>query len=98
MAEVRFGEEAEAEYAEALAWYAERSAKASTGFEAAVADVVEQLGENPARYPECEEAGYRYATLSGYPYSLIYRVRDEIVQVVAGAHARRRPGYWSRRK
>jgi plasmid stabilization system protein ParE len=98
MAEVRIGEEAEAEYAEALAWYAERSAKASAGFEAAFADVLEQIGQSPARYPECdEEEGFRFATLSGYPYSLIYRTTKDAVQIIAVAHARRRPGCWAKR-
>ena len=97
MAEVRIGEEAETEYTEALAWYAARSPRASTGFEAAFADVVGQIGQSPERFPECAEEGYRFATLSGYPYSLIYRIVEGVVQVIAVAHARRRPGYWANR-
>ena len=97
MAEVRIGEEAEAEYTEALAYYASRSSRAADGFEAAFALAVEQIGKTPEQFPECEEQGFRYAVLSGYPYSAIYRVTGDVALVVAVAHARRRPGYWAGR-
>jgi hypothetical protein len=29
-----------------------------------------------------------------FPYGVIYRVREEVIWVVAIAHMRRRPGYW----
>jgi plasmid stabilization system protein ParE len=97
MAEVRIGEEAEAEYTEALAWYQARSLRAAAAFETAVAKTLERIGAAPAQFPVCQEEGFRYAPLTRYPYSLIYRVLGEVVQVIAVAHARRKPGYWSRR-
>lgn len=97
MAEVRIGEEAEAEYTEALAWYHARSAPAAAGFEAAVSVALERIGESPEQFPTCDDEGYRFAMLKRYPYSLIYRIIGEVAQVVAVAHARRRPGYWSGR-
>ena len=97
MAEVRIGEEAEAEYTEALAWYASRSARAADGFEAAFALAVDQIGRTPERFPECDEAGYRFAVLGRYPYSVIYQVTEDVALVVAVAHASRRPGYWTDR-
>ena len=97
MAEVRIGEGAETEYTEALGWYTARSAQASTGFEAAFIEVMAQLGKSPERFPECDEEGFLFATLNGYPYSLIYRIVEGVVQVIAVARARRRPGYWANR-
>ena len=97
MADVQIGEEAEAEYTEALAWYQARSARAADGFETAFAATVERIGQSPEQFPPCDEEGYRFALLERYPYSLIYRIRGETVQVIAVAHARRKPGYWSRR-
>ncbi|MBK7075209.1 MAG: hypothetical protein IPH44_23220 [Myxococcales bacterium] len=32
-----------------------------------------------------------------FPYYLIYRERDGMVEVVAVMHARRHPGYWRHR-
>jgi plasmid stabilization system protein ParE len=97
VAEVRIGEEAEAEYTEALAWYAERSARAADRFEAAFASVIEQIGQSPERFPECDEEGYRFAALSRYPYSVIYQIAEGVALVVAVAHASRRPGFWTGR-
>lgn len=95
MADVLIGEEAEAEYIDALTWYAARSARAADGFEAAFAKAVAAVGEDPERFAECDEdAAFRYAPLFGYPYSLIFRVAGSRAHVVAVAHARRRPGYW----
>jgi plasmid stabilization system protein ParE len=97
VAEVRIGEEAEAEYTEALAWYAGTSARAAEGFEAAFAAAIEQIGQSPERFAECDEAGYRFAVLGRYPYSVIYQVAKDVALVVAVAHASRRPGYWTGR-
>jgi hypothetical protein len=35
--------------------------------------------------------------LSGFPYSVIFQLEDDIILVVAVAHAKRRPGYWRKR-
>lgn len=97
MAEVRIGEEAEAEFIEALAWYHARSARAAENFDKAFAEALERIGQSPDQFPSCDEEGYRFAMLDRYPYSLIYRAIGETVQVVAVTHARRRPGYWAKR-
>lgn len=36
----------------------------------------------------------RSLPLHGSPYSLMYRLRDDTVRVIAVAHHSRRPGYW----
>lgn len=97
MAEVRFAEEAEAEYTEALAWYRACSGRAAVGFATAVEEMVEQIRESPERFPTIHTEDYRFALLARYPYSLIYRVVGPDVRVVAVAHVRRRPGYWASR-
>lgn len=46
------------------------------------------------------EAGNRRGTsarqlvVTGFPYDVVYRVRDEVLSVLAVAHQHRRPGYW----
>ena len=40
----------------------------------------------------------RSLPLHGFPYSLIYRLRDDTVRVIAVAHHSRRPGYWVGRR
>ena len=39
----------------------------------------------------------RQLVVIGFPYDIVYRVRGEIVSVLAVAHHHRRPGYWRAR-
>lgn len=32
--------------------------------------------------------------MTDYPYLLVYRVRDNLLQIIAVAHTSRRPSYW----
>ena len=41
---------------------------------------------------------YRKFPLTGYPFSIVYRVDGNQLSIVAFAHKRRRPGYWISRK
>lgn len=97
MPEVRFAGEAEEEYIEAVSWYRERSKRAAIRFVAAVAEVIDRIRESPDQFPTCEQAGFRFAIVNKYPYSVIYRIKAGVIEIVAIAHSRRRPGYWRRR-
>lgn len=39
----------------------------------------------------------RRKSVDGFPYGIIYFVRDETLTVVAYAHSKRRPNYWQGR-
>jgi len=52
--------------------------------------------ENPMLGAVFRGSRRRYL-LRRFPYSIIYQVAGEEVRVVAVAHHRRRPGYWSNR-
>jgi plasmid stabilization system protein ParE len=41
---------------------------------------------------------FRRFRLRRFPFALIYRVDGGRLRILAVAHGRRRPGYWSRRK
>ena len=40
----------------------------------------------------------RHYILRRFPYSIIYQVAAEELRILAVAHQRRRPGYWTQRK
>lgn len=96
MADVSIHSDAEAEYEAALAWYLARSARAADGFEAAFERALESIVANPQLYPLYDDR-HRFCLLRRYPYSIIYRVDGDQIRVVAVAHSRRLPGYWSGR-
>jgi toxin ParE1/3/4 len=42
--------------------------------------------------------GYRRFPLRRFPFALIYRIDGDQLRILAVAHRRRRPGYWSQRQ
>ena len=41
--------------------------------------------------------GSRWIPLKRFPYTLHYRVVGEVIDILAVAHQKRRPGYWHKR-
>ena len=39
----------------------------------------------------------RQMAVHGFPYRVVYRIREDDLYVVAIAHTSRRPGYWTNR-
>jgi plasmid stabilization system protein ParE len=85
---------AEADIREAFLWYRERNALIADAFRAEVFDSIERITDAPLRRPADEE-GNRKRVLHRFPYSVIYEVQAASVVVLAVAHHRRRPGYWT---
>ena len=51
------------------------------------------LAATPSVWPEFESGARRYV-LRRYPFSIVYRVAGELIEVIAVAHQRRKPYYW----
>ena len=85
-------EEAEA----ARNWYAERSLVASRSFVSELVHAVHQVVESPEMWPSCGVGTRRYV-FPRFPFSLVYRVLERKIQIVAVAHSKRKPRYWESR-
>ena len=85
---------AEAESAER--WYRERNETAATRFRRELDRAVELIAERPEAAPPFVGNTRRFL-LRRFPFFVVYRVHSGHVQVVAVAHARRRPHYWRER-
>ena len=94
--EVRFHPEAAEEVETARQWYAERSPPAAEAFLDELDLAVERVREAPHRWPRYGKGARRYI-LPRFPFSMIYRMKAELLEVVAVAHHRRKPGYWKSR-
>lgn len=81
---------------EARRWYEERSEIAARALGSEVAWAIRQIQETPSRWKRYLR-GTRRFFLPNFPFSLIYRERPDVIEVVAFAHHRRRPGYWLER-
>ena len=88
--------EAVAEARAARKWYEARSLDAAEAFLTELDVGIESIRTAPELYPPYLHGTRRYL-LRRFPYLIAYRVVSETVQVVAIAHARRRPGYWRAR-
>lgn len=84
------------EFETAVAWYLERSEIAAARFVAEVDRAIDLVAESPSRWPSGEHATRKFV-LRRFPFVIVYRQQETIVQVLAVAHGHRRPGYWKRR-
>jgi plasmid stabilization system protein ParE len=90
----RFHPAAREEADRARDWYAARSKEAAAGFISELEHAVGRVREAPERWPRTAHGMRRYVSQDIHS---IYRVTPELVEVVAVAHHRRRPGYWASR-
>jgi toxin ParE1/3/4 len=88
--------EAVAEAQAAAQWYRERSASAAHAFLAELDRAIEKIAEDPAIWPRYVGGTQRFL-LKRFPFSVVYRLASNRIEVVAIAHGRRKPGYWKRR-
>ena len=93
---VRFHPAAAEEAEAAFRWYGQRSSTAAYGFREELQRAVDAVAQAPGRWPRYSTGARRYI-FPRFPFSLVYRLRDGDVEVVAVAHGRRRPGYWRSR-
>ena len=96
MMSLRFFDDAVDEIEATRAWCRERNPVVEAAFLSELDHAIDQIARAPHRWPRYLHGTRRYL-LPKFPYSLIYFVEDEVVNVVAVAHHRRRPGYWAKR-
>ena|SRR5258705_13841394 len=93
---VRLHREARAELREARRWYYQRSPLSATAFAHAVDNAVSRIVEAPMQCPLSEHRT-RKLILQRFPFNIFYLPGESEVVIVAVAHQKRRPGYWTSR-
>lgn len=96
MMALQFFDDAVEEIESTRAWYRERNPVVETAFLAVLDYAIDQIARAPHRWPAYLHGTRRYL-LPKFPYSLVYFVEHGVINVVAVAHHRRRPGYWAKR-
>jgi len=96
-ARIEFHEEAGTEYDAAFDWYFQRSPDAAVKFDSEVERAIEEILKTPQRWA-IGPYGTRRFLLRRFPFILIYRERASgNIQIIAVAHASRKPGFWKKR-
>ncbi|HEV8640926.1 MAG TPA: type II toxin-antitoxin system RelE/ParE family toxin [Methylomirabilota bacterium] len=74
-------------------WYYARNAETAEAFMAELDLAIERIEDAPRRWPPYLGDTRRYL-LRRFPFFVVFREVENRVQILAVAHARRRPGYW----
>ena len=90
---VEFHPDAQDELEAAQEWYAARAEGLGDAFAAELTRAVDLIAERPRAWP-LFQGEIRKFVLRRFPFSVFYRVRESAIQVLAVAHAKRKPGYW----
>lgn len=94
--QLRFHPEAAEELESAVDWYAERNPRAGAEFISEVTKALDTIAESPTRWPK-GVADTRRFLLHKFPFAIIYLEEASVIHVIAVAHGRRKPGYWTHR-
>lgn len=87
-----------AELHDAAAFYTARAnVELGLAFVAEFERTAKLVLENPQLGASYSDTRRRYL-FRRFPYGIIYQVTADELRIVAVAHQRRRPGYWSKRK
>ena len=94
---VSFLPEAESEHLKQVAYYEAQQTGLGARYLAEVTAALEYICEAPHRFPIARPPALRRLGLKRFPFTNFFREMSGVVQVVAVAPHRRRPGYWSGR-
>ncbi|NIR47235.1 type II toxin-antitoxin system RelE/ParE family toxin [candidate division KSB1 bacterium] len=97
MSDYIFHPEAAEEYANAYEWYAKRSLRIADEFEREIERALRLITNTPETWPKYDDQ-HRYFLIRKFPFSIIYRIFNERIYVIAVAHGSRRPNYWKNRE
>lgn len=89
----RFYEAAQLELEEAVSWYEHELPGLGSRFREEVRSALTRVKVFPQAYPVLSQHTRR-CLVSGFPYGIVYRYKNDEILVVTVAHLHRRPEYW----
>lgn len=85
---------AEAEFLESIAYYESKVSGLGAAYLAEIESVIERVCETPLQHPVALPPDIRCIQLVKFPFTIMYREVQGVVQVLAVSHQKRRPQYW----
>jgi toxin ParE1/3/4 len=85
--------EADAEFAEAVRYYAEIDPELSVRFYREIERLIRDVCTSPERFFMFKPPVRRHLSAE-FPYAVVYVEKPDGVWIVAVMHMKRRPGYW----
>ena len=93
MRDYEFRSGAQDEVLAATQWFVERKPGVANEFVDELRKRIEQAMQFPGAGKR-ESGEYRSLPMGTYPFRMIYRLRNDTIEVIAVAHTSREPGYW----
>ena len=92
-----FHPEARSEFHASALYYEAQQEGLGRRFSEAIREALVRIRTNPLLHREIEE-GIRQCRALRFPFGVIYRLKDDAVEVLAVMHLHRKPGYWKQRQ
>jgi len=97
MPEIIFHPDTVHEIKESYEWYQNQAEGLGDDFLAELESVFKAIKELPNTWPKFSMNCRRFL-LSKFPFSVIYRTKNNSIFVLAITHNSRKPGYWEKRR
>ncbi|MFL5330195.1 MAG: type II toxin-antitoxin system RelE/ParE family toxin [Gemmataceae bacterium] len=98
MKPVRFDPFARSEFLEAIQHYEEAQKGLGREFRSEIENAIQVIRRSPRAFGSVANvAGVRRLNVKRFPYYLPYLELADRIQILAVAHSKRQPGYWSGR-
>ena len=94
--QVEYYPEARIEIEKSANWYDDKVEGLGLEFLLEIRYAESQIVKHPEMWATYEGETRRYL-LKKFPFSIIYLITDNKIQIVAVAHYRKKPGYWKKR-
>lgn len=85
---------AETEHLESVGYFESKRPGLGASYLAEFERTMNLVCEAPRRYPIEKKPDVRRIRMQRFPYTVLFREVGGVVQILAVAHHRRRPGYW----
>jgi plasmid stabilization system protein ParE len=89
--------EARIDLKEGKAFYRHRSPLAAVAFAHEIDTAISRVVESPWRFPEGDHGTREFVLPWRFPYTVVYRITENRIVIVAVAHQSKEPGYWHHR-
>ena len=97
MMSIRFHPEADSEMVDAATWYESQQEDLGKRFLASVQDAINRIELNPEMYPFVD-GDVRRCLTKVFPFGVLFRIRPNLIAVLAVMHLHRDPDCWKTRK
>jgi hypothetical protein len=88
---------AETEHFETIAFFESRQLGLGESYLLELEEVMVNVVKNPCRYRIERKPNIRCVSLKRFPFKVVFRDLEGVVQVLAVSHKQRRPDYWLKR-